>query len=109
MAARRLQLWIGDSRAQAGRRLRHSQRRFSAGLPADGVRGCGKDSCMALRLGKYSYRFAEQVLNSKLALKQEIDEILTDATIDVASLSRPAFNRALNERFAARGWQTQPL
>jgi hypothetical protein len=68
-----------------------------------------EDCCVPLRLTKFSYRFAEQVMNSKLALKQEIDEILTDPTIDVASLSRPAFNKALNERFGARSWQTQPL
>jgi hypothetical protein len=47
-------------------------------------------------------------LNSKLALKQEIEGILTDSTIDVASLSRPEFNEALRERFVGRGWESQP-
>lgn len=32
---------------------------------------------MRLRLQKFSYRFAEQVLNSKLSLKQEIEEFNT--------------------------------
>jgi len=31
---------------------------------------------MQLRLKKYSYRFAEQVLNSKLALKEEIEKTI---------------------------------
>lgn len=31
---------------------------------------------MQLRLRTYSYRFAEQVLNSKLALKQEIERTI---------------------------------
>ncbi len=34
-----------------------------------------KDYLMKIRLQKFSFRFAEQVLNSKLALKQEIESI----------------------------------
>jgi hypothetical protein len=63
---------------------------------------------LPLRLEKFSYRFAEQVLNSKLALKQEIEEILTDPNIDVSSLSRPAFNQLLDQSFVSRGWESQP-
>jgi len=61
-----------------------------------------------LRLQKYSYRFAEQVLNSRLALKEEMEQILTDPSIVIESLSRPAFNKVLDERFVARGWMRQP-
>lgn len=61
-----------------------------------------------LRLEKYSFRFAEQVLNSKLALKQEIENTLTDPTINVASLSRTQFNKILKEKFVAKGWGHQP-
>jgi hypothetical protein len=63
---------------------------------------------MPLRLQKFSYRFAEQVLNSKLALKQEIEDILTDRNIDVSSLSRPHFNELLKERFVSKRWESQP-
>ena len=56
-----------------------------------------------LRLQKFSYRFAEQVLNGKLALKQEIEDILTDSSIGVPSLSRPNFNRLLEEKFVSKG------
>jgi hypothetical protein len=59
-------------------------------------------------LQKFSFRFAEQVLNSKLALKQEIENLLTDPTINISSLSRPRFNDILRERFVSRGWESQP-
>jgi len=61
-----------------------------------------------LRLQKYSYRFAEQVLNSKLALKEEIEAILTEQIPDGSVLSRPGLNRVLDERFVAKGWTRQP-
>lgn len=57
---------------------------------------------MILRLQKFSYRFAEQVLNSKLALKQEIENVLLDPSIDIASLSRPHFNEILKDLLAKK-------
>jgi len=63
---------------------------------------------MNIRLERFSYRFAEQVLNSKLALKNEVEAILTSETIEVATLSRPAFNKVLDQAFVARGWKAQP-
>jgi restriction endonuclease BglII len=60
---------------------------------------------MKLRLERFSYRFAEQVLNSKLVIKQEIESLLTGPSIDVVSLSRPTFNKVLRELFVAKGWQ----
>jgi len=63
---------------------------------------------MSIRLERFSFRFAEQVLNSKLTLKNEVESILTSETIDIATLSRPNFNKVLNEAFVARGWQAQP-
>src|SRR5579863_6732970 len=62
-----------------------------------------------LRLQRFSYRFAEQVLNSKLALKEEIEIILTDEIPQSISLSRPGFNRLLDQRLTAHGWARQPL
>jgi len=59
---------------------------------------------MIIRLQSFSYRFAEQVLNSKLALKQEIEGILRDSSENLASLSRPNFNKLLDEKFTAKGW-----
>ena len=61
-----------------------------------------------IRLSKFSYRFAEQVLNSKLNLKQEIEAILTDRTIDISTLTRPHFNEILDQKFVENGWERQP-
>jgi hypothetical protein len=61
-----------------------------------------------LRLQRFSFRFAEQVLNSKLALKQEIENVLADSTIDVKTLSRPKFNEILEKKFVDKGWESQP-
>jgi hypothetical protein len=61
-----------------------------------------------LRLQKFSYRFAEQVLNSRLAIKEEIEGILAEEIPDLRQLSRPGFNKLLDERFVAKGWTRQP-
>jgi len=63
---------------------------------------------MTVRLRRFSYRFAEEVLNSKLALKQEIEDVLMDPSIDLSSLSRPRFNEVPRDRFVAKGWESQP-
>ena len=44
---------------------------------------------MSIRLQRYSYRFAEQVLNSRLSIKQELEGILLYPDIDLSELSRP--------------------
>lgn len=63
---------------------------------------------MSVRLKKYSYRFAEQVFNGKVALKNELEDILYEATKDLSVLSRPNFNKILDNSFKAHGWQCQP-
>ena len=63
---------------------------------------------MRIRLERFSYRFAEQVLNSKLFIKQEIEDILTDQQINLPKLSRPYFNKILDESFKSKGWECQP-
>ena len=64
---------------------------------------------MRIRLQRFSYRFAEQVLNSRLSTKQELEGILLDPNTDLSELSRPRFNEVLQELFVARGWESQPL
>lgn len=63
---------------------------------------------MRIKLQKYSFRFAEQVLNSKLALKQEIESILLDPNIKLHTLNRSHFNKVLENLFIKKGWETQP-
>ncbi len=61
-----------------------------------------------MRLKRFSYRFAEQVLNSKLSLKQEIENNILDINTNLSALSRPRFNQILKEIFIQKGWQDQP-
>jgi hypothetical protein len=56
----------------------------------------------------FVYRFAEQVLNSKLAIKQEIEEALTHPSIQIPTLSRPEFNKVLRDKFIGKGREDQP-
>jgi hypothetical protein len=63
---------------------------------------------MKLSLERFSYRFAEQVLNSRLSIKQEIEALLTDPSIPIPTLSRPMFNKVLRDLFVAKQWQDQP-
>lgn len=63
---------------------------------------------MKLRLERFSYRFAEQVLNSKLAIKQEVEAIFGHQSIEICKLSRPGFNKVLDDLFVEKGWERQP-
>lgn len=63
---------------------------------------------MIIRLQSYSYRFAEQVLNSKLSVKREIEAVILEAGEDLPSLTRPVFNEKLDNLFVAKSWQRQP-
>lgn len=63
---------------------------------------------MRIGLQRYSFRFAEQVLNSRLAIKKEIEDILFDERILLDTLSRPNFNKLLEELFVDKGWESQP-
>lgn len=62
---------------------------------------------MALTIKKYSYRYAEEILNSKFSIKKEIDSVLDQKT-DLVNLSRPKFNEILRDRFVAISWESQP-
>ncbi|MDA9499547.1 BglII/BstYI family type II restriction endonuclease [Bradyrhizobium sp. CCBAU 11357] len=61
-----------------------------------------------IRLERFSFRFAEQLLNSKLAVKQEIETILTSCAVRLEELSRPSFNKTLRHAFVSKGWTDQP-
>lgn len=63
---------------------------------------------MSIRLKKFSYRYAEEVFNGKLYIKNEVEDILYSATQDLSKLTRPEFNKILNNEFMKRGWACQP-
>ena len=54
---------------------------------------------MRINLQKYSFLFAEHALNSKLILKQEIEDTLLSSDIEFSSLSCPHFNEILENLF----------
>lgn len=63
---------------------------------------------MSVQLKNFSFRFAEQVFNSRLLLKQEINELLLTACNDLSILGRPDFNKILKDLFIEKGWSSQP-
>ncbi len=54
-----------------------------------------------------SFRFAEEVLNSKLNIKNEILGVIAEEH-DFNLLSRPSFNQLIRKDMMALGWQDQP-
>lgn len=63
---------------------------------------------MPIVLQNFSYRFAEQVLNSNLSIRREIEAVLADPSLPISELSRPRFNEELDSRFVSKGWEPQP-
>jgi hypothetical protein len=61
-----------------------------------------------MKFKTYSYRFGEQVLNSKLSLKHEIEDTLRTLQPKPEELSRPRFNEILENEFVQIGWKPQP-
>ena len=59
-----------------------------------------------MRFQTFSYRFAEQVLNSKLETKRQIEDIIS--AIEPRGYSRPELNKIFEREFVERGWQKQP-
>lgn len=56
-----------------------------------------------------SYRFAEEVLNSKIDLKNELEGAIRNLEPDYSLLSRPVFNELLKQTLVAKGWESQPV
>lgn len=61
-----------------------------------------------MRFKTYSYRFAEQVLNSKLSIRKEIEEIISSVKPSPNGYSRPELNGIIRKEFLKRGWEDQP-
>jgi len=59
-----------------------------------------------MRFQTFSYRFAEQVLNSKLGTKREIESIIN--SIIPRGYSRPELNEVFRTKFLEKGWIEQP-
>ena len=62
---------------------------------------------MAVRILSHSFRFAEEIFNSKLYLKSELEKIIYDSCNDLSQLDRKGFNKILDEHFRQRNWSPQ--
>lgn len=62
-----------------------------------------------MKFKTFSFRFAEQVLNSNLNLKNEILNIITNLDPWTETLTRPNLNKLFQERFTEKGWKDQPV
>ena len=58
-----------------------------------------------MRFKTYSYRFAEQVLNSKLSIRKEIEETISSVKASPNGYSRPELNEIIRKEFLKRGWE----
>jgi len=61
-----------------------------------------------MKFKTWSYRFAEQVLNSKLRIRKEIEQIIESIDIPSNQLTRPNMNKIFREKFLQLGWEEQP-
>jgi len=61
-----------------------------------------------MKFKTWSYRFAEQVLNSKLRIRKEIEQIIESIDIPSNQLTRPNVNKIFREKFLQLGWEEQP-
>lgn len=57
----------------------------------------------------YSYRFAEQVLNSKLSIKNEIIDVINSINLKPEELTRPRLNEEFRKRLLEKRWDDQPM
>jgi len=57
---------------------------------------------------KFSFRFADQVLNSNLSIKNELEETISSLNPAGEELSRPNLNALFKEKLISLGWDDQP-
>jgi len=60
-----------------------------------------------LRYSWHNFRFAEEILNSKLALKKEIEDIINQLDVDPFGKGAASPHRVIKEAFLRRGWSDE--
>ncbi len=55
----------------------------------------------------WSYRFADQVLNSSLRTRLEVEEIVRSVSLPEGEYKRVELNKAFQKEFLERGWREQ--
>lgn len=61
-----------------------------------------------MRFKIWSYRFAEQVLNSKLQIRKEIEQVIESIKVSPKEFTRPNLNTIFSKKFSELGWKEQP-
>jgi len=62
-----------------------------------------------LKFSKYNFRFAEEILNSKIALKTEIENILNGLNIDPLGKGERSPHKTIKGAFLDRSWSDEQL
>jgi hypothetical protein len=60
-----------------------------------------------MRYKTWSFRFAEEILNSKLSIKNELIDIVNNVNLSPKDFSRPNLNKEFEKEFLKRGWKSQ--
>ena len=60
-----------------------------------------------MRFDSYSYRFADEVLNSKLNIKREIEEVIRYVKLPDNSKT-PSYTKEFKIKFTEKGWENEP-
>jgi hypothetical protein len=61
-----------------------------------------------MRFSPWSYRYADEILNSKLSLKKETEDAIRSIQVPPNGFSRPEMNKEIEKQLTARGWKGQP-
>ena len=61
-----------------------------------------------MRFSPWSYRYADEILNSKLSLKKEIEDAIRSIQVPPNGFSRPGMNEEIEKQLTTRGWKGQP-
>ena len=63
-----------------------------------------------MKFSKHNFRFAEEILNSKIALKTEIENIINGLNIDPLGKDERSPHKVIKKAFLDRGWSDeQPI
>jgi len=60
-----------------------------------------------MRFKDWSYRFAEEILNSRLTQKHEIIDVIGNISLPPEEMSRPNLNKAFKKDFKSMGWDSE--
>ncbi len=60
-----------------------------------------------MKYKSWSYRFAEEILNSRLSQKHEVIDVIENIPLPPEEMSRPNLNQAFKDCFEEKGWESE--